>query len=325
MDVKIETGKFGSAAIAEFHSKNFGLNVISSSLNLKAGIEQIMLALNHMTVHQCNSSETMFHEDGLLIECKVGSTGNHVNLSIVGVKSKVESITAELSNEFESYGSYVRWIYDPQYLESINVPLPEKNPPFEEMYPWLKGESLMSYYDRFMQSDCSILLLIGTPGTGKTSFLRDMLRKTKQNAIVTYHPKVLEQESFFADWYQSSKENFVIAEDADEILSPRADGNKIMHRFLNLGDGLISLPNKKIIFTCNLERTSDIDSALTRPGRCFDVVKFDSLNREQAKIVANKIGIEFNLDGSEFTVSEIFNAKKKESVASTKNSFGFLA
>jgi ATPase family associated with various cellular activities (AAA) len=325
MNVSIETGKFGSAAIAEFHSKNFGLNVINSSLNLKAGIEQIMLALNHMTVHQCTSHETMFHSDGLLIECEVGSTGGHVSLTVIGVKSKVESITAELSSKFESYGSYVRWVYDPQYLESINVPLPEKNPPFEEMYPWLKGESLSSYYNRFVQSDCSILLLIGAPGTGKTSFLRDMLRKTKQNAIVTYHPKVLEQESFFADWYQSSKENFVIAEDADEILSPRSDGNKILSRFLNLGDGLISLPNKKIIFTCNLERASDIDSALTRPGRCFDVVKFNSLNREQSKAVANKIGVEFNLDGSEFTVSEIFNAKKTSEVQKTKNSFGFLS
>jgi ATP-dependent 26S proteasome regulatory subunit len=96
-------------------------------------------------------------------------------------------------------------------------------------------------------------------------------------------------------------------------------------RFLNLGDGLISLPNKKIIFTCNLERTSDIDSALTRPGRCFDVVKFDSLNREQSRAVANKIGVEFNLDGSEFTVSEIFNAKKTSEVQKTKNSFGFLS
>jgi ATP-dependent 26S proteasome regulatory subunit len=42
-----------------------------------------------------------------------------------------------------------------------------------------------------------------------------------------------------------------------------------MSRFLNISDGLIKLPNKKLVFTTNVTNFENIDSALLRPGRCF--------------------------------------------------------
>lgn len=43
------------------------------------------------------------------------------------------------------------------------------NSPFDEMYPWLEDETLTDYYHRFMNSKSNILILIGVPGTGKTT------------------------------------------------------------------------------------------------------------------------------------------------------------
>jgi len=324
MNVNLEVGAFDYAVRAEFHKNLFGQNCVYERFNVKAKIAEIRQFFSHLTAHQSDKNDHMFHSTDVLVECGASVTGQHMTVTVQGTPDEVGKVVSAVREKFESCDSYVRWVHDPQYLTSMNVPLPDKNPPFEEMYPWLNGESLESYYNRFITSSCSILLLIGAPGTGKTSFLRDFLRKTKSNAIVSYHPKVIENETFFAEWYESTDEHVVIAEDADDILSPRSDGNKVMQRFLNLSDGLVSMPHKKIIFTCNLENLSDIDSALTRPGRCFDVVHFAKLDRTQSKIVAEKAGIDFNLDGNEFTVSEIFNEKTKSSVKTLKNKFGFL-
>jgi hypothetical protein len=320
----VDAHGFRRALETEFQKHLFGNDFINTTLDLKCNYDEIASFVSELIVHQFSKNECVFYNDTIMIQCEHSGQSNHVSLEIMGRKDVVDLYYAKLIGQFNASENYIKWVYDPQYLESMNVPIPEKNPPFEEMYPWLKGESLVSYYDRFIKSDSNILLLVGPPGNGKTSFVRDLLRKTKQNAIVTYHPKVLEQESFFAQWYQSRDENIVVAEDADEILAPRSEGNKLMQRFLNLGDGLISITGKKIIFTCNLPNISDIDPALSRPGRCFDVVKFDPLNREESLAVAKRANINFSLSGNQFTISEIFNEKSKESVRSTKNKFGFV-
>jgi ATP-dependent 26S proteasome regulatory subunit len=50
----------------------------------------------------------------------------------------------------------------------------------------------------------------------------------------------------------------------------------MMHRFLNVGDGLVTTKGKKLIFSTNLPSIRDVDSALVRPGRCFDILNFDA-------------------------------------------------
>ena len=96
-----------------------------------------------------------------------------------------------------------------------------------------------------------------------------------------------------------------------------------MHRFLNMGDGLISRPNKKIIFTTNLENLSDIDPALTRPGRCYDIIEFEPLTVDQAKAVAEISGKELDLPDNKVTIAEIFNTQKYRK-EKKKSTIGFI-
>jgi len=103
--------------------------------------------------------------------------------------------------------------------------------------------------------------------------------------------------------------NFLVFEDADAYLTSRESGNKVIHKFLNAGDGLISKSNKKIIFTTNLQSITDIDSALTRPGRCHDILQFRSLTTDESIKVASICKIEIKLPEKEYTIAEIFNTQ----------------
>ena len=64
--------------------------------------------------------------------------------------------------------------------------------------------------------------------------------------------------------------------------------------------------DKKLVFSTNLPSVRDVDSALMRPGRCFDVVEFRPLKRDEAEVVAAELGLVLP-DGSEFTLAEMFN------------------
>ena len=96
-----------------------------------------------------------------------------------------------------------------------------------------------------------------------------------------------------------------------------------MSRFLNVGDGLMSMKNKKIIFTTNLPSIASIDSALTRPGRCFDIIEFGKLNRQQAKKVCDAKGLALP-NGDAFTLAELFEQDRKSVKIQNKRGFGFI-
>jgi SpoVK/Ycf46/Vps4 family AAA+-type ATPase len=169
--------------------------------------------------------------------------------------------------------------------DSVKLPIRTDNLPRTEFYPQLGDEPLTDYYDRFVASGSNVLVLIGPPGTGKTSFIRGLLHHTGGEALVSYDTAILESDEIFAD-FMSGDETFMVLEDADTFLSSRSkSGNTIMHRFLNLGDGLMSTGRKKIIFSTNLPSVRDIDDALLRPGRCFDVMRFGRLSADEARAI----------------------------------------
>lgn len=253
---------------------------------------------------------------------------NSTTIRVFGDDYFGDAVIDAIENRFPVVTSYIEWIYSSDG-NSVNVPLNRDRTPVAEMYPFLKGESLESYYDRYMESSANILLLIGPPGTGKTTFIRGLLAHRNASAIVTYDAGILEKDGFFARFIEDDTEVMVL-EDSDAFLKSRSDGNTMMHRFLNVGDGLVTTKGKKMIFSTNLPSIRDIDSALIRPGRCFDIVTFAPLTVEEANILATKLGVTLPVRprGEEmkpYSIAEVFNVQTNDaSQGAAARKVGFM-
>jgi hypothetical protein len=192
----------------------------------------------------------------------------------------------------------------------------------DEFYPWIR-EGLDAYYNRYMETDENVLLLIGIPGTGKTTLIKNLLKRHKMNAVITYDEKLMGDDQFFLDFVRGDKDILII-EDADTMIMDRdKDNNTLLAKILNVSDGLIKNINKKIVFSTNITDKERIDSALMRPGRCFDVMDFRALTYEESLKVleVTKMDKEINED-REYTLAELLSSGNRETKKAFKFGFG---
>jgi hypothetical protein len=180
-------------------------------------------------------------------------------------------------------------------------------------------------FKKFMKDENteSLLLLHGDPGSGKSNLLKNLIALADEDVI--YIPpsmvSVISSPGFISFMIENKK-NFLIIEDAEEILS--IDRNSGTNNLLGICDGFLKDALKmKIIctFNCDLKK---IDQALLRKGRLYFEYKFGPLSIEEGQRLSDFCNLDIKID-KEMTLAEIFNYHKDVSVENSfeERSIGF--
>lgn len=183
-------------------------------------------------------------------------------------------------------------------------------------YPWLEeqGYTLESFAEAFKASNKNVLLLIGDPGTGKSTFLRTLILNMnskeapmRRNYIVT-DEAVLRHELLMPWLEKSAVSGLTVVEDADNFVEAREKGNTAMSALLSVADGIIPIQAKLAIST-NLASIKRVDPALIRPGRAFKILSFRLLTAEEAVRIRELDGLEpVEFDASrKYSLAEVLN------------------
>ena len=172
-----------------------------------------------------------------------------------------------------------------------------------------------------------LVLLHGTPGTGKTHYLKYLASKIKNKRVLFIPP-------FLADFITSPEMtpfliqnagSVLFIEDAERVITDRNNGGgNGVSNILNITDGILSdILNIQIVATFNMDKAK-IDSALLRKGRLIAEHKFDALPIEDAQALIDHLGYEYKAE-KPMTLTEIYNLSEIEykSEEKSKPTIGF--
>lgn len=219
-----------------------------------------------------------------------------------------KTVTLEMLSGFTNQGPKI-----------LTRELKEENQAFahDDFYPNIT-QGIDQYLADYANNKSNVLLLIGPPGTGKSTFLRTLFFRMgrSHNGLVTNETALGNPN--FMDWVEQFSEDAVIGiEDADNLVKKRADGNFQMSALLSHAEGVVANDTKMIIST-NLATTKDVDEALLRPGRAYHILKFGLLTVEQANKARAAVNLQPLPDDTdrEFTLAEALNYENVQSLES---------
>ena len=219
-------------------------------------------------------------------------------------------------------------IQTPRGYDTTTFELPDQKLDIELGY----GKGFKPIHDKIIntlnQKDGKgLVLLHGTPGTGKTHYLKYIASKIKDKRVLFIPP-------YLADFITSpemtpfliqNSNSILFIEDAERVITDRNNGGgNGVSNILNITDGILSdILNIQIVATFNMDKAK-IDSALLRKGRLIAEHKFDALPIEDAQALINHLGYEHTAD-KPMTLTEIYNLSEVEykSEEKSKPTIGF--
>ena len=151
------------------------------------------------------------------------------------------------------------------------------------------GEEFSEVHDTIVkrlnkQNDKGIVLLHGTPGTGKTTYIKHLTSLIEDKEVIFVPPSMAEalSDPSIIPFLMDYKNSILIIEDAERVLGSRegSGASQSTSNLLNLTDGILGdCLNIQIIATFNTKK-DNIDEAFMRKGRLIAEYKFDKLSIE---------------------------------------------
>lgn len=179
---------------------------------------------------------------------------------------------------------------------------------------------VMSLYDHVVEdlqteSPCGrLVILSGSPGTGKTYIVRSLLSAVPTAAFILVPPHLMSELSGpeVLPALTQAKNEFngpivLIIEDADQCLVNRKEGDmSAISSMLNLGDGILgSILDIRILATTNAQ-TLEMDAATRRPGRLCRYIEVGQLDKDAAsKRLSQLAGRPVQVSG-EMSLAEVY-------------------
>lgn len=177
-----------------------------------------------------------------------------------------------------------------------------------------------SFLENLQTRRTGLSILDGAPGTGKTSYLRQLMLELKDTHrfyfIGSANLRLL-REAEFVDFWASERRihgetsMVVILEDAEAALMPRhSDNRQEVSLLLNITDGILGeFLRLQVICTINCA-LKELDQALLRPGRLMAHHYFGPLDADRAKTLAEKLGKTLpEIPSASYTLAEIFSGQ----------------
>jgi hypothetical protein len=210
-----------------------------------------------------------------------------------------------------------------------NFSLESKTPKFD--FPDLHyGNGFQDFHNKLIKRlneiTKGLVLFHGDPGTGKTQYIRTLLRDLSQiNKSILYAPPSLsgsltepQMIEFISDWVLGeSRDCILLIEDAEPLLEVRHNGDGRstgISNLLNMTDGLLNdILGLTVICTFNTQ-LSKIDPALLRAQRLVARKEFKKLPQEQFVKLSEALGIELPNIKYPATLAEFYAVKSNNEV-----------
>lgn len=202
------------------------------------------------------------------------------------------------------------------------------------------GDDIVRWVARFTEITRAraggITLLDGSPGTGKTSLITQLMHRLRDThvfyALPTSHNDALSSPEMTPFWQSENARHadrvkVIVLEDADRLLWRRGtDNREAVASLLNIADGLLGRMLRLHVICSVNSALEDLDPAVLRPGRLFGHRHFAPVSREAAVRLAEIKNVPFTPDPEEdeFPLAEVLNPPVFElGMAGSRGRVGF--
>lgn len=163
------------------------------------------------------------------------------------------------------------------------------------------------------EDDNGLYILHGEAGTGKTTYIRHLIKQLRRNKKFVYVPSNLVDDITspnFVSFVMDNKNCVFIIEDCENLVVTKNNTrSSAVADMLNMTDGILA-DALKIKFICTFNTNEkNIDEALLRPGRCRMKYDFKKLDKDRAVKAAEKYNLK--KPDKDISLAELFAGENK--------------